>query len=437
MSDNDIYQISHSLTLPVHKVAQVYSDETSISDKTIVVKEMGPLATTMQKFLENEATLKPIDSADMFTQFDCLASSDSIPEIMRAMNSLSPGNGQIGYRQVIALVHYLRRIVTTEITKRFGDFILPEHSHVFGSGGDFLKTLHASTAASIICSPLVKTLKTGTINVTSEHGSQHLVGALNITSPYQNMDEVTEILEATGFAFLGLGDLGFPYSSQLRAVRQEFWQVANLKIQETYKRTNNWRQAVNSTSIPIDVLKVVSPNSVILNPSKHSTGVHHISLIPYVLAIYIELEIEGMIAYGFDGIDELSTASLTHSGDEKPNNLIIVVSKDYIHIESFSSSTLNIPLVDYNEIREEKSIEIEAKNLEKILSGKLKGAKRDFLVANAALHLFASEALPQNADDVDVMTVLSNNVNRINNLIDNYELLDKLNELRNYAMLAQ
>ena len=78
--------------------------------------------------------------------------------------------GKVGFRQVNFLTDYVRKKTLKHIQKNNNNLQLIPHERAFGSGGDLIKTIHATTRASIIVSPLIRICKTGTGNITSLHG---------------------------------------------------------------------------------------------------------------------------------------------------------------------------------------------------------------------------------------------------------------------------
>jgi anthranilate phosphoribosyltransferase len=201
------------------------------------------------------------------------------------------------------------------------------HDHAFGSGGDFIKTIHATTSASIVVAPLMTMCKTGTINVTSLHGSDQAMTEIGYNQISIKPYLLKDLLVKYNFAFVSLGDMGLPYSDVLKKARKKLWEKNLEEINSRYRpEDNNWQKVVRNLNIPqvIDIFKIVTPNAQILNPVHHSTGVCHLKMIPYIIGVYLHLNSSGIICHCYDGIDEVSNASVTLLGDN-PNNLIVII----------------------------------------------------------------------------------------------------------------
>ncbi len=388
----------------------------SLEQQQSVLDQLGSLKPVFAQFIANERCLIPLPDLEVIRLFDqcsnlkeisAKADRSQIPyELQSILKKLSPGNGKIGFRQVNLLVDHLRAKVQDFVHQNYGRINLIPHDHAFGSGGDFVKTLHATTWASVIAAPLVKICKTGTQNVTSLHGSQQAIAGIQYQEPTLNSDHLNHLLQDYGFVFLSLASFGFPYSNSLRQAREILWKEARLLIELNYQKTRNWQQAVQDSKITIDIMKVVSPNAQVLNPRRHSTGVPHLSMLPYVLGIYLHLGTQGIISHCYDGIDELSNA-MSDPKSNQPNNLVIKVETDQIQIAEFFPEDIGLERANLDEIGEE-SITREVKDFWEILVGKQRSSRQDYLLANVAAILVASQEV--NHPNADLLSQLQKGV---------------------------
>jgi anthranilate phosphoribosyltransferase len=355
-----------------------------------VLAQLGPLQQPFNKFIENERTLDPIDDSKLVELFlACDDSKKNVSQVIDVLHQLSPGNGKVGFRQVNHLVDYLRERIFRLIERQGKHVALHAHDHAFGSGGDFKKTIHATTNACIVAAPLVTICKTGTTNVTSHHGSSQTIKSIGYNKQSFDANHINHILSKYGFAFVSLVSLGFPYSRTLKSARKSFWNEAVSIINKQLEiNQQNWQDTLKGAEIPIDIFKIVSPNAQVLDPLHHSTGVCHLSMIPYVLSIYLHLNSKGVIVHSYDGIDEISTASTTYTLSS-PNNLILKVDSDEVTILEFSPEDIGLSRTTIEAIQEEEIVEDEASDFWRIISGVERGPKRDFITANVAALLVA------------------------------------------------
>jgi anthranilate phosphoribosyltransferase len=305
------------------------------------------------------------------------------------------------------------------------------HDHAFGSGGDFLKTMHATTSASIVVAPLMTMCKTGTTNVTSLHGSYQAMTELGYNQISVKPYLLKDLLVKYNFAFISLGDMGFPYSDVLKKARKKLWYKNLDEINYRYRpEENNWQEVVKNLNIPqvIDIFKIVAPNAQVLNPVHHSTGVCHLKMIPYIIGIYLHLSSSGIICHCYDGIDEVSNASVNLLGNN-PNNLIVKIDSENITIAEFLPEDIGLERVSMEEIKEEKLLKEEINIFWQILAGKKEyfKSKRDFIVANAALLLVAGNKV-SNVDE-DIVSQLREGVSIAENLIDSGKSYSNFSQL--------
>jgi anthranilate phosphoribosyltransferase len=291
--------------------------------------------------------------------------------------------------------------------------------------------MHATTSASIVAAPLVTICKTGTTNVTSHHGSYQAMRELGYNQIEVNPAHLKNLLVKYNFAFVSLAALGFPYSDALKEARKKLWAKNLSEVNRRYRpEKNNWQEVVKNLDIhlDIDIFKIVAPNAQVLNPVHHSTGVCHLGMIPYVIGIYLHLGNAGMIYHCYDGIDEVSNASVNVSRDV-PNNLIVKVDSESITIAEFSPEDIGLERVSMEEIKEEKDLKDEINIFWQIISGEKEylKSKRDFIVANAALLLVTGNKVPNL--DGNIVNQLRAGVDLAQYLIDSGKSRDNFSHL--------
>jgi anthranilate phosphoribosyltransferase len=347
----------------------------------------------------------------------CSDPERSTDELISILRTLSPGNGRVGYRQVNLLIDHLRtRIAQFMEVRHFFPHQLVPHDHVFGSGGDFFKTIHASTISSIVVAPLLTICKTGTNNVTSLHGSAQAMQQIGYGTYDLNVEQVNAELRNSGFAFISLGALGFPYSAQLKAAREYLWREAKQLFEaKCAVGKPGWQDAIQSTTIPLDIFKTVPLNAQVLYPQHHTTGVCAPGMLPYVLSIYLHLQSQGLIVYNYDSIDEVANAS-SDPTPYAPNNLLLHVSAEEIALAECSPEDLGFARAELSEIREEEDLDVVNDDFWNIISGRERGPKRDFIAANTAVLLVAAGQVP--AESGDLIAQLRVGIKMVEDLID-------------------
>ena len=369
-----------------------------------VLKQVGPLGATFERFWEHESSLRPIDGEELLDDFAaCTDPSRGVADLLATLHRLSPGNGRVGYKQVLRLTDTLRGRIRAELARRQLRIRPRRHSDAFGSGGDFYKTGHATTYAAIVAAPATAICKTGTTNVTASHGSQEAIGTAGYRSRGFDPGQVEDLIDRFGFAYVSLSDLGYPYSDALRAARRDFWNEALGPLcARSIPGTPGWRDVLRDSGIPIDIFKVISPNLQILEPARHFTGVYHASLIPYVLAIFLHLGTVGAIVHSYDGIDELSNAS-SEPDPEASVGILIKVERDRVLFAEYSPECLHLRRTGLADISELESAEQESLTFREILEGREVGPRRDFLAINAGLLLTGDEDCETREDVVDLL----------------------------------
>ena len=388
-------------TISKTDIAALYSDLPMAQKQArlrALRSQLGPaLEQAFVEFLEHEASLRPLNEQQLMMLFDACSDASREPgELLAILYALAPANGRVGYRQVNFLADYLRLRVERFLHEQGHDAsALRDHDHIFGSGGDFCKTIHASTTAAIVAAPLVTICKTGTKNVTSYHGSAQAMTELGYSHCDFDVSRLNEELTRYGFAFLPLSALGFPYSDALKAARGMLWHEAlDLLLRHgIHSGQPGWQHIVRETKIPLDIFKIVSPNAQVLNPRHHSTGVCSLHMIPYVLGLYLHLNSQGMIIHNYDTIDEVVNAS-SDPIPGTPNNLLLHVREHDVRIAECAPEDLGFVRASLDAIKEEEDLGATNEDFWKIISGQERGPKRDFIVANAAVLLVAAGKVP-------------------------------------------
>ena len=416
---------------------QILFSDAPMEQKKALLERLAPtlgpvLEEAFVRFLANEEHLQPLEKHKLLALFDtCIDPNAKVNTLVETLHALAPGNRHIGFRQVNMLADHLRQHVDSFLRK--GNHPLQDllpHDHVFGSGGDFCKTIHASTAAAIIVSPLLKICKTGTTNVTSYHGSAQVMTELGYTTYSLSIERINEELLHYGFSFVPLSALDFPYSDALKEARGRLWHEAKNHLEEKSSiGAPGWQDCVRNTHIPLDIFKIVSPNAQVLHPVHHTTGVCHVDMIPYVLSLYLHLHSKGILVHNYDTIDEFANAS-SNATPDTPNNLIIQVETDTISITECSPEDIGMKRAKLSDIQEVEDLTTNNEDFWRILSGAEKGPKRDFLVANAALLLLAGHKVstPQNEGLIAQMRSAIATVE---------DLLDSHKAERNFGQLLQ
>ncbi|GHO44326.1 hypothetical protein [Ktedonospora formicarum] len=409
----------------------LFASDVSQERKEVVLNQLGSLRSMFEQFLAHERQLEPPDDATLITKFDMCSDPTQSPEtLLKLLHELAPGNGHIGQRQINLLADHLRARVE-RFLQRMGLSLdqLHTHDHVFGSGGDFCKTIHASTAAAIAAAPLVKICKTGTTNVTSCHGSAQAMETFGYHHRQISMQTLNQELDQFGFTFVPLSALDFPYSPALKEAREHLWHEAmdTLTRHDTVG-SPQWHETLRTTPITLDIFKIVSPNAQVLRPAHHSTGICSLPMLPYVLSLYLHLNSEGMIVHCYDGIDELSNAS-SQQDPSIANNLLVHVTRDEVIFEECSPEDMDLKRAYIEEIQEEVDLEASQNETWHILSGEKDGPKRDFIVMNTALLLIAHEQ--HSPSEGYICDQLRLAIKRVEEIIDSHQVADNFSALLN------
>jgi len=305
-------------------------------------------------------------------------------ENMRLLRKLDPT--KIGSKNVLKLVDVLRESLKEHTSKI--DFLSEDCVGVFGSGGDRLKTINASTLATIIASSEMKICKLGTRGLTSKWGSQDLLAKMGYELTMEK-DKLKYQLENFNFCFLTTAGLGHPYNPEARRAKIDVWKEGNH-----------------------DIFKVIVPASYIIDIKKQVTGVYDKKLIPYVIDVFNHLGKEGLIIHSFDGIDELSPTA---------NSLIIEIKNGKTKEYEVTPEELGIKRVGPEEIAEIGDLDEQVKCSWEILEGKIKGSKRDFILMNVATILYLGKKVEN----------LKEGIKKANDLLDSGKALQNFKALIN------
>ncbi len=383
-----MYHPSHrEVSLNTRDVLRWYAGPSG-PDLTRTFTLFAPLVRAFECFAANERALEPYSHADLSTRFDALSHPDNDAErLLQVLHELAPGGVRVGFKEVNFLVELVRHRVRAFLLSQGSSLELSEHHHAFGSGGDYCKTSHATTPACLVAASVIPICKTGTSQVTSKHGSEQTATQLGCAFESYDHTLVNQKLATAGFSYLPLSTLGFPYSAKLTQARRDLWLENVERVRQNMSMNGGFGEALQNTPVTIDILKIISPNAQVLGPRFHTTGVSHVSMIPYVLGAYLHLGSEGLIVHSYDGIDELSNASEGTGA----NNVVIEVKRDHITIAEFGPEDVGLRRNGLDSIGELDSPHEEAAAARAIIEGREHGPRRDFIALNTAAIFVAGQ----------------------------------------------
>nr|WP_279381395.1 hypothetical protein [Candidatus Thiosymbion oneisti] len=194
--------------------------------------------------------------------------------------------------------------IERKYAQRFGT----EHVNNFGTGGDWKKTINISTMSSIIAARhFLPIVKVGTSHVTSSWGSREFFDALKLSG--NNLIE--DYLRISEFRYIGLEELGIPYSNPLRAARRDLFENEFL-----------------------DIFKVIFPISNLTGSLGQVNGVSDVRYLSIFVDIVRHLRRNSIILHNENGIDEIFSGG----------NVIIEirdgrVKEEYLTIGPYSEET--------------------------------------------------------------------------------------------------
>jgi anthranilate phosphoribosyltransferase len=231
---------------------QLLYSSSPINQKHHILSQLGPLQQVFKKFIETEQNTIPLENAELIELFDsCMDITKDVEELTEILQKIAPGNKRVGFHQINLIVDNLRTRLRKYLQYKGYTLDLIPHDHAFGSGGDFIKTIHATTSASIVVAPLMTMCKTGTINVTSLHGSDQAMTEIGYNQISIKPYLLKDLLVKYNFAFVSLGDMGLPYSDVLKKARKKLWEKNLEEINSRYRpEDNNWQKVVRNLNIP-------------------------------------------------------------------------------------------------------------------------------------------------------------------------------------------
>ena len=205
--------------------------------------------------------------------FDLTANSSNVNQIYDALCQLRPD--RLPLQSLVQLVRHVERNTWKNS---------PGHTHynIFGTGGDYFKTINISTMASIIASNFATIYKVGTKAVTSKWGSSEFIDVL-----YSNLQKLPtwvryKAVYKNGSGYVSLSKLGYPYSDHLRSARVSLYKAR----------------------IP-DIYKVIFPSANITCSSGQVNGIYSAEYIPSFINILTALERNAILVHSLLGVDEL------------------------------------------------------------------------------------------------------------------------------------
>lgn len=221
-----------------------------------------------------------------------------------------------------------------------------------GTGGDAIKTFNVSTAAAfVVAGAGVPVAKHGNRAVTSKAGSADVLETLGVNLNLQT-GGVAEVFEKVGIAFL-FAPLFHPAMKRVAGLRKE------IKI-----RT---------------VFNVLGPLTNPFGARRQVMGVYEEGLVVKMAEVLKGLGCErGFVVHGVGGIDEVSVVGKTLVGEVEGKS----VKSRYYEPKDFGLMVSKVGEILGG------SAEENARFLVEVLRGE-RGAKRDVVVANAALGIIA------------------------------------------------
>jgi len=252
-----------------------------------------------------------------------------------------------------------------------------------GTGGDNSGTFNISTTASLLLSACgVYVAKHGNRSVTSKSGSADMLEALGINLNVK-LQNLPKMIETANFAFL-FAINHHPGMKYVMPVRK---------------------------SLPHrTIFNLLGP---LANPAmvkKQLIGVFSKEFVPIVAkALTLLGTRKAMVVSSNDGMDEISLSDVTHAAFVSFGDI-----KEFI----LDPREYGFELYDKKEFLGGDAKE-NAKIARDILSGKLKGPKRDIVILNAAAALLVSEKVD----------VLEDGIKLANEMIDSKKAIEKLDQI--------
>jgi len=216
-----------------------------------------------------------------------------------------------------------------------------------GTGGDRLKTFNISTtSAFVVAGTGVHVAKHGNRSVTSKCGSADVLEELGLNLE-MNAEQVKESIENVGVGFLFAP-----------------------RFHPAMKRVSAPRKEIGART----VFNILGPMTNPANASAQLIGVYDQNLVEKVAHSMRGLGCEeGMVVYGLDGIDEISTIGKTR---------IAWVTQGTVRVSVKAPSDFGVKTAKIEDLEGSTTSE-NAKMTVKILLG-MNGPKRDVVLVNAA-----------------------------------------------------
>ncbi|AFK23176.1 anthranilate phosphoribosyltransferase [Pyrococcus sp. ST04] len=247
-----------------------------------------------------------------------------------------------------------------------------------GTGGDGASTINVSTASALILSAFTKVAKHGNVSITSKSGSANLLEALgiNIRIP---PEKAKEMIEKTGFTFL-FAPMYHPALKRIMPVRK----LLRIKT----------------------VFNILGPLASPAEPSYQIVGVNSQDLIEKIARALSYLGIErGLVVHG-EGLDEVNPRGET---------IIAEVNGKKIEVYTITPEDLGLTpakIIPCNSPQES------AERVKAVLSGNGRKEDKTFILANAAVALYAAKVVGDIREGVEA----------VNNVLGE-EMIRKLEEI--------
>lgn len=223
---------------------------------------------------------------------------------------------------------------------------------IVGTGGDEVGTFNISTtSAFVIAAAGIPVAKHGNRSVSSKSGAADILEKLGVNLMLET-DRAEEVLEETDMAFL-------------------FAQ----KYHSAMKNVGPVRKEMGERTI----FNILGPLTNPANASRQLLGVYDKELVEKLAEVLANLGVtRGMSVCGSDGLDEITVTGPTYCCEIKDGEL----TSYEITPEQFGLSTY--PLAELVGGTPEENAQI----TKDILSGTLKGAKRDVVLMNAGIGIY-------------------------------------------------
>lgn len=316
-------------------------------------------------------------------------------EIMHAMNCIMEGNAT--QAQIGSFITALRIKGETieEITgcaramRVKAEKIAPQIEYYIdtcGTGGDGANTFNISTAAAFVAAAGgIPVAKHGNRSVSSRSGSADVLEALGVNI-YLTPSQVQKCIEEVGIGFL-------------------FAPV----FHKSMKHAAGPRKELGIRTI----FNILGPLTNPANARGQVLGVYDAGLTEQIANVLMKLNIErAMVIHGMDGLDEITTTSLTKVSELKGNSVI----------------TYELDPQEYGFKRAERheleggDAKINADIVSSILNGE-KGSRRDVVILNAAAALYVGK----------IANSIREGIKLAEEAIDSGRASEKLNALREFT----